>query len=336
MDRRIEILGVACMVGLLGYFGVRGLLDKSVARMSVPELIRAYDTELEREDGKYPAAAELKRRGAKARAELIRLLDSIPAANRHGTNVTAIRQILSEELPAKESCDALERSLMREGEAEYVELAARGLTTCRATINEGSNGEFACDRDKGTEAEREFRRAEHFLESARPVDRPLFVAETADAALVAFEEARERKDSEGAKRYRDKAAQYAQEALDVPDPVHHADAIFSGNTVMGNLALSQGDVEAAKQFLLLSGNTPGPERMEGQTPDWSLARALLARGERETVCEFLHELKFLSADKLIEQWCAAIRDGKTPEFELDWLEFKYPQAAETLRKLRKK
>jgi hypothetical protein len=57
--------------------------------------------------------------------------------------------------------------------------------------------------------------------------------------------------------------------------------------VLGLVALRQGSVANAKQYLLESGKTTGSPQLDSFGPDFTLAKELLQKGERETVLEYL-------------------------------------------------
>jgi hypothetical protein len=93
------------------------------------------------------------------------------------------------------------------------------------------------------------------------------------------------------------------------------DAVSLGNLVLGRLALARGDVEAAENYLLLSGQIK-----DGQPvfwgPNMTLARELLKRHRPEAVLKFLEECSHFwqNADPRIQRWAATIRSGKIPDF----------------------
>ena len=96
----------------------------------------------------------------------------------------------------------------------------------------------------------------------------------------------------------------------------NGDAVHAGNTVLGRLALRDGDVEVAKQRLLESGATSGSFSLERAGPSMVLARELLASGERDAVLEFLGSCtRFWKRDEgRLDRWAKEIREGRTPDF----------------------
>ena len=92
-----------------------------------------------------------------------------------------------------------------------------------------------------------------------------------------------------------KASSYAIEALQIAkdnkDDWNYGNALMQGNTVLGLVALKQGNVVEARQYMLEAGRTPGSPQLGSFGPDFTLARELLARGERDAVLEFLTSCK---------------------------------------------
>jgi TonB family protein len=89
----------------------------------------------------------------------------------------------------------------------------------------------------------------------------------------------------------DKAASYANEMLRMASQ-HRGDwnygnAIHDGNMVLGLVALRQGSVANAKQYLLESAKSSGSPQLDSFGPDLTLARELLQKGERDAVLEYI-------------------------------------------------
>jgi hypothetical protein len=138
------------------------------------------------------------------------------------------------------------------------------------------------------------------LEAADPVTRQFSLPELAKTALKAgqFEE----------------AEQYAREALGSNGQVLDGAAVHDGHSVLGLLALERGDMDEAKRELIAAGHTTGGAVLGSFGPDLSLARRLLAAGERETVLEYLSlcEKFWTSGRTQIRSWSETIRAGGTP------------------------
>ena len=116
----------------------------------------------------------------------------------------------------------------------------------------------------------------------------------------------------------DKARAYAEEllALSARQPSYrNGDAIHEGNRILGHLALRAGDVEGAEEFLLKAGATSGSPVLNSFGPELALAKDLLAKGERETVIQYLEMCRrfWTKTDEQLSDWIAEIRAGGTPD-----------------------
>jgi tetratricopeptide (TPR) repeat protein len=118
----------------------------------------------------------------------------------------------------------------------------------------------------------------------------------------------------------DKASQYATELLQLveqyPRDWNYGNAIHHGNNVLGLVALWREDIEGAKQYLLKAGQTPGSPQLNSFGPNMSLAKALIEKGERDTVLQFFDLCrKFWKMDRnSLSNWADEVKAGKTPNF----------------------
>jgi tetratricopeptide (TPR) repeat protein len=117
-----------------------------------------------------------------------------------------------------------------------------------------------------------------------------------------------------------KATLYAKrllsEAKQLPFDWNYGNAIYTGNLILGRVALAANDVASAKTYLLAAAATPGSPQLNSFGPNMTLARDLLARGERDTVLEFFQRCgKFwtMGADTL-KQWTKVVKNGGTPDW----------------------
>ena len=111
---------------------------------------------------------------------------------------------------------------------------------------------------------------------------------------------------------------------------NHGNAIADANQVLGQIALSKGDVGEAKKHLLASADSKGSPQLNSFGPSFVLARELAEKGERETVIAFLDSVarfwanpdertepnsKRLASDNLkqLESWKEQLRAGKVPD-----------------------
>ena len=102
-------------------------------------------------------------------------------------------------------------------------------------------------------------------------------------------------------------------------------AIQSYNIVFGRLALKSGDVETAKKYLLAAGHSPGSPQMDSGGPNMSLAKALLAKGEKAVVLDYIELCRrFWECDGhchdnpgQLNRWKADIKANRVPDFGLN-------------------
>jgi hypothetical protein len=107
---------------------------------------------------------------------------------------------------------------------------------------------------------------------------------------------------------------YAEKLLrDNPDS---GDAIYAGNLILAQAALDNNDNAAAKQYLLQAAGTPGARRIEQNGLDFSVARVLFDRGEKDAVAEYIHRGRTLwpQGAQNLSRMEAAIKAGRRPNF----------------------
>jgi beta-lactamase regulating signal transducer with metallopeptidase domain/predicted Zn-dependent protease len=113
------------------------------------------------------------------------------------------------------------------------------------------------------------------------------------------------------------AHQYAQELLQMapqyPKDWNYGNAIYTGNSILGQIALAQGDVPSAKNYLEAAGDSPGSPQLNSFGPDLTLARELLSKGEKDATVAFLGKVaKFWAGQQgKIQGWQTAIQQGQT-------------------------
>jgi hypothetical protein len=118
----------------------------------------------------------------------------------------------------------------------------------------------------------------------------------------------------------EKAEMYAnrllKEASQYRSDWNYGNAVFYGNFVLGRVALNRGDIELADQYLLASGKTPGSPQLDSFGPNMTLAKDLLAKGESDSVLQYLDLCKnFWEGERQqLDAWRNAIRGGKIPDF----------------------
>jgi hypothetical protein len=115
-----------------------------------------------------------------------------------------------------------------------------------------------------------------------------------------------------------KAQAYGEEALreSAHPGLYQADQVFCGNEALGLVAAKQGKLELARTYLLQAGRTKGNTTLGKFGPNMRLAKALLERGERDTVLEFIDLCRAFWPDgaDTLTAWSDTIRAGGVPDF----------------------
>jgi hypothetical protein len=119
----------------------------------------------------------------------------------------------------------------------------------------------------------------------------------------------------------DKAESYAKRALAAVESLSaenaQGEAIHQGNIVLGRIALRNGGIHKAKEYLMAAGRTPGSPTLNSLGPSMGLAKELLEIDEDRAVLEYLDlcgEFWKGGADKL-PAWKAVIEEGGIPDFK---------------------
>ena len=94
------------------------------------------------------------------------------------------------------------------------------------------------------------------------------------------------------------------------------DYVFTANMVFGQVAIRNQDVEAAKSYLMLSGQTTGSPTLNSFGPNMSLAKDLLDAGEGDAVLGFFDQCRsFWKLDYgSLDKWSAQVSNGEMPKF----------------------
>lgn len=153
-------------------------------------------------------------------------------------------------------------------------------------------------------------------------------------ALAAFEKAQAAEPEDIFKFYRldklakaalkagevEKAAGYANESLKAaarfPKDWNHGNAIHHGNNVLGRIALKQGDLKLAADYLLKAGTTPGSPQLGSFGPNMSLAKELLEKDQREPVLQYFELCRkfWKMGGERLDQWTKDVKAGQAPDF----------------------
>jgi predicted Ser/Thr protein kinase len=116
----------------------------------------------------------------------------------------------------------------------------------------------------------------------------------------------------------EEAVKLAEEYLVLAAGFHkdwnYGNAIHNANELLGLVALEKGNVPAAKEYLLAAGKSPGSPQLDSFGPDLELAAALLAKGEKQAVLEYLAAIgKFWTMGKeRLARFRKTIEAGATP------------------------
>ncbi len=114
------------------------------------------------------------------------------------------------------------------------------------------------------------------------------------------------------------AHEYLALAADHPNNWNHGNAIHLSNIILGRIALVQGDIQAAQEHLLMSGQINGSPQLNSFGPNMSLARDLLTIGRQEVVLTYLDLIsrfwyKLFSFFK-VRKWRRVVKRGEIPDF----------------------
>ncbi|HVO61447.1 MAG TPA: hypothetical protein VMT53_10965 [Terriglobales bacterium] len=118
----------------------------------------------------------------------------------------------------------------------------------------------------------------------------------------------------------DKAEVLAKELLaDAPkyrNDYDYGNAIFYGNFVLGRVAVSRGDLEAADKYLLQSGSTPGSPNLDSFGPNMMLAKELLQNEHSRVVLQYFGLCRnfWETGKEQLNEWTTEVNNGKLPDF----------------------
>jgi len=93
-------------------------------------------------------------------------------------------------------------------------------------------------------------------------------------------------------------------------------AIHDANMILGEIALSEGKVKDAAQFLIEAGKATDGKTLTSYGPDLALSNDLLDKGERQAVLTFFEECRafWKIGDDRLSLWTKAVQAGQKPEF----------------------
>lgn len=96
----------------------------------------------------------------------------------------------------------------------------------------------------------------------------------------------------------------------------YANAIHSGNTVLGRIAVKDSRYADAVRFLHASADVPGSPTLNSFGPAMMLAKELLEVGEPAAVLTYLESCRafWKMGGERLDEWARDIRAGRTPNF----------------------
>jgi tetratricopeptide (TPR) repeat protein len=118
----------------------------------------------------------------------------------------------------------------------------------------------------------------------------------------------------------DVARELAQRAIDMAPGYranwNYGNAIHAGHTVLGLLALRDGDLSLAAAELKNSGETPGSPQLGSFGPSMQLAKELLKRGQLGPVREYFSQCRkfWKMGGTWLDIWDKKIDAGEVPNF----------------------
>jgi tetratricopeptide (TPR) repeat protein len=165
--------------------------------------------------------------------------------------------------------------------------------------------ELKMQNNEGSEHVAAAKKATELLQGAQRLSNaPVYVL--ADLARVAYE----------AQEF-DKARTYAKQLLQTANGSSDWNAgndMYRGNTILGLLALHDGNLDQAKSYLLAAGKTTGSPQLDTFGPNMTLAKELLIKGEKQTVLQFFQECNAFWENSSIPEWTKEVKNGAMPDF----------------------
>lgn len=119
-------------------------------------------------------------------------------------------------------------------------------------------------------------------------------------------------DIESASKY---STELLSKAAHYKNDWNYGNAIHIGNIILGRCALKSGQLEKAKEYLVLSGKTPGSPQLNSFGPNMILASEVLEQGEREVVIEYfqLCAIFWKGGTSKLKNWTLTVKNGGTPD-----------------------
>ncbi len=121
-------------------------------------------------------------------------------------------------------------------------------------------------------------------------------------------------------RYED-ANKYSKKLLQLSENYKgnwaYGNAMHDANMVLGLVAIHRMDIEAARDYLLKAGDTPGSYQIDNVGPNMMLAKALIELGEVKTVILYLEKIEdvWTQRNNELKSWIDLLNNGKMPDLE---------------------
>ena len=100
---------------------------------------------------------------------------------------------------------------------------------------------------------------------------------------------------------------------------NYGNAIHQANIYLGLIAVENDEIEEAKNYLMLAGQTPGSPQLNSFGPNMLLAKKLLENGEVDIILEYIKMCKkfwrFIFNFIKIKKWNQKIKKGLIPDFK---------------------
>jgi hypothetical protein len=97
---------------------------------------------------------------------------------------------------------------------------------------------------------------------------------------------------------------------------NYGNAIHKMNIVEGRIALQNGNIDEAKKYLILAGQTNGSPQLNSFGPNMSLAKELLEKKESKVVLQYFDLCsRFWESDfSKLDEWKEIVQQGEIPNF----------------------
>lgn len=117
-----------------------------------------------------------------------------------------------------------------------------------------------------------------------------------------------------------KAKRIGEELLelsnDYKDDWAYGNVVHKANLILGRVALREGNLDLAGDYLLEAGRTPGSPQLDSFGPNMTLAKELLEAGRKDVVIKYFRlcdNFWELGAERLT-YWARLVNHGQIPNF----------------------